>query len=129
MFQFRQSRLLLVREIPGILQPEIAGLRHQFLMRLPLIADLVPADLVHRFGEVLNDMKLVEHQNRVGRLGLDDIDVRLPHVATDAFDLFRALLTQPFEEILQRLLGATLAAPQQSAVLEIVNVGDRKSVV
>ena len=38
------------------------------LWALPFFPDLVPMDLVNSLGEVLNDMKFIEYQHRMGAL-------------------------------------------------------------
>ena len=67
---------------------------------------------------------VMEHQNGLRGLFLDHIGIWQPHVAADAFKLGCALLPEPREKSFQRLLGAAFAAPQQTASLKVVNIGD-----
>ena len=67
---------------------------------------------------------VMEHRNGLLGLFLDDIGIGQPHVAADAFKLGCALLPEPREKSFQRFLGAAFAAPQQTAGLQVVNIGD-----
>lgn len=104
--------MLLVGRVPGVLQSEVPGLRHQqFLVgRLALLPDLVPVDLVNGLAEMLNDVEFIEYQHRRGESCLDDIDVRLPHITADAFQLLGAL----FARLVEKAFSASLSGPSHA---------------
>ena len=100
-------------EVPGVLQPDEPRLVHQRLVGRPLLADFIPAHLVHGIHQVTHDVELIEHQHRLGRSVLDDVDVRLPHVAADAFECRRFLRSEEVEERVEGLCGAPRPTPDQ----------------
>ncbi len=89
-----------------------------------LLTDLVAAHLVDGLHQVTDDVKLVEHQHRLGRPVLDDVDIGLPHIAANAFEDSGFPRPEEVEERFEGLLGASLAAPHQALALEVVDVGD-----
>ena len=115
---------LALGEIPRVLQPDEPRLVHQRLVGRPLLADLVAADLVDGLHEMAHDVELVEHEHRLGRAGLDDVDVRLPPIAANAFERGCFLRSEDVEERVDGLRGASLPAPHQPLALEVVDVGD-----
>ena len=115
---------LALGEIPRVLQPDEPRLVHQRLVGRPLLTDLVASDLIDGLHEMAHDVELVEHEHRLGRAGLDDVDVRLPHIAANAFERRRFLRAEDVEERLEGLRGAPLPAPHQPLAFEVVDVGD-----
>ena len=109
--QFAQTTVLPLGEVPGILQPDEPRLVHQHLLRRAFLADLVAAHLVDRRHEMTHDVELVEHQHRLAGTDMDDIDIRLPHVAADAFQGRGALRA---EEIEERMEGVSAYGPVRS---------------
>ena len=123
-FELAQAAVLRFGEIPGILQPDEARLVHQRLVRRSLLADLVAADLVDRLHEMTHDVELVEHQHRLACSVLDDVDVRLPHIAADACEGRCFLRAEEVEERVEGVRRASLPAPHQPLAREVVDVGD-----
>ena len=96
--ELAQSKELLVGEIPRLFQPHIATANHRLLVRCSLLAYLIAADLLDGGHEMANDMELVEHQHCARRSLLDGIDVRLPHVAENLFEVGNSFRTKEIEE-------------------------------
>ena len=106
-------------EIQRVLQPD-----EPRLVGRSLLADLVVSDLVDGLHEMAHDVELIEHQHRLWRLGLDDVDIRLPPIAADTCERRHFLLSEDVKERLDGLRGASLSAPHQLLALEVVDVGD-----
>ena len=51
---------LLWRQVPGVLEPDVPTVFHEFLVFLAFLADLITTDLVNRFHQVANNMKFIE---------------------------------------------------------------------
>lgn len=92
-------------------------------MGRPFLSDLIAAHLVDGFHQVTHDVELVEDQHRLGSTCPDDVDVGLPRVAADAFERRASLRSEELEKPFKGLLGASLAAPDQTLVLQVVDVG------
>src|SRR5512136_3217150 len=82
--QEAERGFLSVRQVPRVLEPDIAGAGQDALVLLFLLGNFLTPDLVHGLGELSNDVELVEDQSRLRSLSLDSLDVGRPHVATDA---------------------------------------------
>ena len=119
-FELAQAAVLRFGEIPGILQPDEARLVHQRLVRRSLLADLVAADLVDRLHEMTHDVELVEHQHRLACSVRNDVDVRLPHIAADACEGRCFLRAEEVEERVEGVRRASVPAPHQPLVREVV---------
>ena len=66
-FEGAEAQGLALGEIPRVLQPDEPCLVQQCFVGRPLLADLVPADLVDGRHEMAHDVELVEYQHRLGR--------------------------------------------------------------
>jgi len=87
------------------------------------------AHLVNGLVEVRGDVKAVEDVERVTRLGGDDLEVGLPHVAADktqAADDFRSEGGQPPA---QGRLGAARPNPKQTAAVAVDLIDDGQEVL
>ena len=104
--EFAQAPVLGLGEIPRILQPDEARFVHQDFVRRAFLMDLVAADLVDGLHEMTDDVELVEHQHGLAGSVLDDVDIRLPHVAADAFEGRRFLRAEEVEERIEGVHGA-----------------------
>jgi hypothetical protein len=124
LLEHREAHPLTLSEVPGVLQPEVAGSRHQCLVSGTLVSDLIATDLVHGPAQVLGDVELVEHQHRLRCPRLDNVGVALPQVTAHALEPRAALLAEEDEECPQGLQTAALATPQQHLGVEVIDVGD-----
>jgi hypothetical protein len=70
-----EASLLLVSQIPWILESDVTGAGKHFLMLGAFITDFLSSDLVHGLGELPDDMELVEDQHCLWRLCPDRLDV------------------------------------------------------
>jgi hypothetical protein len=115
-----QGEFLLVREIPGVFQPDVAGsLEHR---RGSLGFSLHPSDLVNGLQQVADNMELVEDDHLLPTALLDDIDIVLPHVAAHPLDGSCALFSPPLKEPPQGILIPVGASPYKPLLLEIVDL-------
>ena len=85
-------------EISGVFQPHIATTNHQLLVRCSLLAYFITSDLIDGSHEMANEMELVEDWHCSRRSLVDGIDVRLPHVAANTFELGDSFRTKEIEE-------------------------------
>ncbi len=124
LFEFTETKGLALGEVPGILEPDESRPVHQGLVRQPPLADLISSNLIDSFHQMTHDMKLAEGQHGLGRLRLDDVNIRLPHVTANALQRSGFLRAKEFEESFECLLGASLTAPHQPLAFEVIDVGD-----
>lgn len=83
LFQLRKPLLLLVTEAPRFIQPDLSGFGHQRFMLLAFLPDLVAPNLVRGLREVLDNMKFIKYQSRLGHSCLGDANAGLAYVAAD----------------------------------------------
>ena len=84
--------------------------------------------MVDGFHQVTHDVELIEHQYRLGRSVLDDVDVRLPHMAANTFERSRFLRSEDVEERLDGLPGCgrwSRSMPRPNQPSGSVQVGER----
>ena len=101
------------RQIPGVLEPDVAAVFHKFLMFFAFLTDLISPYLVNRLHQVANNMKFVEHKSCLRRAFPDHLDIGLPHIAADALKLACPLRPEIVEEAAQGILGSSSPAPDQ----------------
>src|SRR4051812_43611581 len=95
----------------------------------PQACALGAAHLIHRLIHMADDMEAIQHVQSLTDLGLDYLQVGLPHVAahkTQPFDDFRPQFLQAPS---QRCLRAPPSYPQQSAAMPVDLVDDRQKIV
>ncbi len=87
------------------------------------LARLARADLVRGQVQLGHRVKAVQDVQRAGAVLLDQIQIGLPHVRAHELDLAGQVLADQVEELLECLLGALLAHPQQAraARLDLVD--------
>ena len=61
--------------------------------------------------EVLDDVEAIEDELRVGEVGLDRFDIRVPHVAAHDLHAAPAPAAEPAEEARDRVAGAVQPSP------------------
>ena len=59
-------------------------MRYQVLMILTLFVDFIPTDLINGTHQMTDNMELVKNEEGLGGILLNHIDIRTPHIATDA---------------------------------------------
>ncbi len=101
------------RQIPRILEPDVPAVLHEILVLLAFLVDLVSPDLVNRIHQVANDMKFVKNKGCLRCTFLDHIDIRLPHIATDALEFACPLRPKIVEKAAQGSLSSFDPAPDQ----------------
>ncbi len=107
-----------------LLKPDESRPVHQGFMHRPPLADLIASNLIDGFHQVTHDLKLAEDQRGLGRLCLDDVNIRLPHVTANALQRNGFLRAREFEKGFECLLGASLTAPHQSLAFEVIDASD-----
>src|SRR5713226_2709511 len=117
----RQPPLLLVPEVPGVLQPQPAGRLEGSLRLAAQQPPALPAHFVHRPVQVLNHVEAIEDQEGVGQLLPHRGDVPGPRVAADDQDRAGPARPQPGEEAAHRVGVAVLADPDQAVAFEVVD--------
>jgi hypothetical protein len=121
--QVRESDLLVLSKVPGILQPQVFGPFELFTARLGQCLGLHFAHLVNRLHEMANDMKFVEYDHRFVAPLMNDIDVVLPHVTTDSLDSGRAFFSPPLKKPSQGVFIPMGTAPYEPFSVQIIHIG------
>src|SRR3990170_1867828 len=127
--QLRELHCLLIREILASLEQTPARvLQHRLIAILLQAGRLGPSHFVQRLIHLLHDVKAVQDVHDLRQLLGNDVQVRLPHVATDKTDGLTRLVVESLEESSQAVLRALSGDPQQSfhPLLDLV---DQRQVV
>jgi hypothetical protein len=114
---------LLVCQVPWILKPDIPGILDQFFVLSAFFPDFVSADLVNGLIEMSDNMKLVEDHRGIGCVLSYDLDIRVPHIATDAFEILDPLRAKRGKEAGEGGLCPFFTAPYELAGLQIIDIG------
>jgi hypothetical protein len=120
--QLCQRKLLLVCEVPRVLQPDVACTFEDFVVYLGQGFGFHFSDLIDCLHQMTNDMKLVEDNYCFAAILLDDIDIVLPHIAAHTFNGGSALCAPPLKESTQRIFVPMGASPDESFLFQIVNL-------
>ena len=113
LFQFTEPELLIIGQVPGVLEPYIACFLEKIGVLCFQLSDLFLSNLIHGAHEMSNDMKFVEYQQGIGKTLFDHLNVRSPHVAANSFYLLTTLFTQLIKESVQGFRGSVFTVPQQ----------------
>ena len=113
---------LAVRQVFGVFQEDVPGIREQIGLCLFQFGGFLLAHGVDGLQQVPDDMEFVEDQRGVGEHLPDDLRIRRPHVATNPLDAGAALGTQFPEEAPQGIGIPSVAAPQQPFLGQIVHL-------
>ncbi len=73
--QEAKTDFLSVRQVPRILEPDVAGTGQDTFVFFFLLGNFLPSDLVDGFSELADDVELVEEQRCLRSLGFDYLDV------------------------------------------------------
>ena len=112
------------------LEQQPAGVLQDRLLALGLeLTSLAGADLVDGFAELLHDMEVIQNTNSLRSSVRDNGQVGLSHVGANHVQACRAVWAEPVEEVLERLLLAVFANPQQAAAAGIELVHERQVLV
>ena len=106
------------RQIPGVLEPDVAAALHKFLMFFAFLTDLISPHLASRLHQVANNMKCIEHKGCLRRTFLDHLDIGLPHIAADTLKLACPLQPEILEKAVQGILGPFNPHSRSSKVFE-----------
>jgi len=77
------------------------------------------ADFIDRFEQLLGDVEAVEDVERGGQHGGDDVEVGLPHVGADHFDLCATLRSQGLEKAGERCGVAVFDDAEETAAAAV----------
>lgn len=75
---------MLVRQVPRVLEPDVASAAKDTLMFLVLLGGFLAPDLVHGLCQLPDNVELVKDQRCLRCPGSDRVDVGLPHIVADA---------------------------------------------
>jgi len=134
--QHRQFFRLVVRQILRILQENILALRQDRLTSLFLeLPHVFLSRFIDRVRQMTLHMEPVKDVQRLRTNPADHLQVRLPHVAANPFDLFRTFvlslraLIELLEKSLQCRLGTFLLNAEQSLVFVVELINERRIVL
>lgn len=87
------------------------------------LAGFLAADFINGFAEFFGDVETVEHVERSGQHGGDDVEVGLPHVGADDLDLCATLRSQGLEKPGERC-GVAIPNDTEEATATAVDLID-----
>jgi len=106
-------------------QKQLAKSRQRAFALLLEFAVFRAADLVHRFAEILGDMKAVMHDSRIQHALGSTTHARLSHGDRNSFNLLKRRFCQRFPEIFASS-DRPIASKLQDA--ELVRVGQHRNI-
>ena len=99
------------------------GVLDQFLVLLALFPNFVPTNLVDGLIEMPDNVELVENHCGIGVVLSNDLDVWVPHVAADAFEILGPFRTKRGKKAGERGFCSLFTAPYELAGLQIIDIG------
>ena len=106
--------------IPGVLENGFVAVGGELF-------GFLPPDFIDGLAEFLGDVETVEHVERGGQHGGDDVEIGFPHVGTDDLDSGAALGSEGLEEAGEGL-GVAIPDDAEEALAAAVDLIDQRHV-
>jgi len=113
----------LISQVLTVLQKQVFTSLHDLLSRIGSVVVLEVSDLVDHPSIGSHDVKLVEDNLRLRAALAYCLDVRVPHVHGNRFDMRALFLGKRGKETLQALCTSAFACPKHSSTLPIGDDG------